>query len=202
MKLAVVSIFPLLIGLFLYPIIKIYSTYQAQIYSISDISHEPIAIVFGAALKKGKPTEALKQRLYAAIDLYRAGKVKRLLFSGDGESIYYNEPVAMRNMAVALGIPKDAIVLDPLGLNTHATCQRARQIYHLDKAVLVTQGYHLPRALYSCTHSGLKVVGLSAKRWLGPSFLFALFREACALNLIWWRELLGFAEFNSNKAAW
>jgi len=196
MKFLIVSIsISLLIG-FCYPVVNIYHLYLTHIYSLNTIPKKQMAIVFGAGLKNGKPSEALKARVYTTVDLYRRGKVDGFLFSGDGKAASYNEPHAMQELAVALGVPKNVILLDPLGLNTYSTCQRAKQVYHIEAAVLVTQSYHLPRSLYYCTHSGIKAIGIPAEAWFGISYLYGLMREGIALNLIWWQEFLGFSRFN------
>jgi SanA protein len=94
--------------------------------------------------------------------LYFAGKVEKLLFSGDNRFVDYNEPGAMRAFAIDLGVPEDAIVLDYAGRRTYDTCYRAKYIFNLKEAILVTQSYHLPRALFTCDGIGLKSVGVSA----------------------------------------
>jgi SanA protein len=122
-----------------------------------------VAIVFGAGLQRdGSPSPVLRDRVETAANLYFAGKVEKLLFSGDNRFVDYNEPGAMRAFAIDLGVPEDAIVLDYAGRRTYDTCYRAKYIFNLKEAILVTQSYHLPRALFTCDGIGLKSVGVSA----------------------------------------
>lgn len=123
------------------------------------------AIVFGAGLTRdGHPTPVLRDRVETAVNLYRTGKVEKLLMSGDNRFEYYNEPAAMRQYALDLGVPDDAIVLDFAGRSTYDTCYRAKAIFNLQEAVLVTQRFHLPRALFTCVQIGLKATGVIADR--------------------------------------
>lgn len=117
--------------------------------------------MFGAGLwRDGTPTTVLRDRINTAAQLYSSGKVQKILMSGDNSYIDYNEPGAMREYALKLGVPEDAIVLDYAGRRTYDTCYRARQIFGIDDAILVTQGFHLPRALYTCNALGLKASGV------------------------------------------
>jgi SanA protein len=88
--------------------------------------------------------------------------VQKLLFSGDNRFVDYNEPGAMRAYAITLGVPEEAIVLDYAGRRTYDTCYRAKHIFEVDEAILVTQNYHLPRALFTCNQLGVKSVGVAA----------------------------------------
>ena len=123
----------------------------------------PVAIVFGAGLwRDGTPTPVLRDRVETAANLYFDGKVEKLLMSGDNRFVNYNEPEAMRQHALTLGVPDDAIVLDYAGRRTYDTCYRARDIFGVDSAILVTQGFHLPRALFLCNMLGVEGIGVPA----------------------------------------
>lgn len=136
---------------------------RSRIFSRADVPLKKAAIVFGAGLwKDGSPTPILKDRVKTAADLYFSGKVEKLLMSGDNHLVEYNEPLAMKSFALTLGVPADVIVLDYAGRRTYDTCQRARSVFGLDDVILVTQSFHLPRALYICTHLGLRSVGVNA----------------------------------------
>jgi SanA protein len=120
-----------------------------------------VAIVFGAGLwRNGHPTPVLKDRVEAAVKLYFMGKIEKLLMSGDNSSINYNEPEAMKAYAVQLGVPEDAIVLDYAGRRTYDTCYRALHIFEIEAALLVTQSFHMPRAIYTCNVLGLEAIGV------------------------------------------
>lgn len=133
------------------------------IYSVDQSPSKKVAIVFGAGLQRdGSPSPVLRDRVQAAVQLYFSGKVQKLLLSGDNRFIDYNEPGAMRAYALSLGVPEKDIVLDYAGRRTYDTCYRAKNIFQVDEAILVTQRYHLPRALFTCNGIGLKSVGVSA----------------------------------------
>lgn len=149
-----------------------------------------VAIVFGAQiLPGGILSAALAGRVDAAIALYQAGKVQQLLMTGDNREDNYNEPDAMRDYALARGIPAAAIRTDPAGLRTYDSCYRARDEYGVrpGEAVVVTQEYHLPRAIYTCSGLGLDVVGFAAAPFSGPRAREAELREHPARWLAWWQ---------------
>jgi SanA protein len=159
------------------------------VYNIDQAPVKPVAIVFGAGLwRDGSPTPVLRDRVATAAELYFAGKVQRLLLSGDNRYIDYNEPGAMRLYALELGVPDEALVLDYAGRRTYDTCYRARDIFGVSNAILVTQNFHLPRALYTCRALGLNVVGVSADRriYRSRSLAFWNLREVPATLAALW----------------
>ncbi len=122
-----------------------------------------VALVFGAGiLPNGTPTPYLQNRVKTAVELYKAGRVDILLMSGDNGASYHNEPRVMKNYAVKLGVPATAIVVDDAGFNTYDSCYRAHAIFGLNSATLVSQGYHLPRAMVTCSHLGVGNSGVIA----------------------------------------
>jgi len=134
-----------------------------RMHPAEDAPSKPVAIVFGAGLwRDGSPSPVLRDRVATAAKLYFDGKVKKLLMSGDNSFIYYNEPGAMQEYALGLGVPEADIVLDYAGRRTYDTCYRAREIFGLKEAILVTQAFHLPRAVYTCNLLGLRSIGVPA----------------------------------------
>jgi SanA protein len=126
-----------------------------------------VAIVFGAGLRRdGSPTPVLHDRVATAVDLYQAGIVKKLLMTGDNRFLYYNEPEAMRQLALHLGVPDQDIILDYAGRRTYDSCYRAKEIFAVDQAIVVTQRFHLDRAMYLCDSLGVQTIGVVADR--GP----------------------------------
>jgi SanA protein len=163
--------------------------YQPGIASAATAPPERVAIVFGAGLtRSGRVTAVLYDRVATAADLFHAGKVNRLLLSGDNRSMDYNEPAAMRQAALELGVPDSALVLDYAGTSTYDTCYRASAIFGLDQALLVTQDFHLPRALFLCDSLGLNATGVSADRrtYRDRSLAFWNFREVFATAAAVW----------------
>lgn len=142
-----------------------YSSWQArgQIYSFDGVPARPVAIVFGAEVyANGSPSPMLADRVAGGAKLYREGKVKALLLTGDNHISTYNEPEAMRQYALQLGVPYTAIVLDYAGFRTYDSCYRARDIFKVTKAILVSQEFHLDRALMICNSLGIDSVGVGA----------------------------------------
>jgi SanA protein len=158
-----------------------------RLFTAQSVPPERVAIVFGAGLRyDGSPTAVLRDRVQTAAGLYFAGKVEKILMSGDNRFVDYNEPEAMRQYALGLGVPVEAIVLDYAGRRTYDTCYRARVIFGLERAILVTQGFHLPRALFLCGSLGIHASGVPAEN------LYFLKRSRLVWNV---REL--FATFGA-----
>jgi vancomycin permeability regulator SanA len=104
----------------------------------------------------------LADRVAAAARLYHQGKVQRLLLSGSQRPPDYDEPAAMLNLALKLGVPRQAISTDPYGDRTFNTCLNARRAFGIHRATLVTQAFHLPRSLAICQALGMQVTGVQA----------------------------------------
>ncbi len=158
-------------------------------YLADSVPPRSVAIVFGAGLRRdGRPTAVLRDRVAAAAELYFDGRVEKLLMSGDNRFVYYNEPGAMREYALELGVPEEAIVMDFAGRRTYDTCYRAKEIFQVNDAVLVTQGFHLPRALYTCSRLGVDAVGVAAdqSRYRARAELFWNIRELPATLVALW----------------
>lgn len=127
------------------------------------VPQNKVAIVFGAGLRaNGKPTAFLANRIEAAVKLYHLHRVHRLLMTGDNSRLTYNEVVAMQQYAHDLGVPMADITLDYAGFSTYESCYRAHEIFGVDRAVVITQNYHLPRTVYTCDRLGVKTVGLGS----------------------------------------
>lgn len=160
---------------------------------ITDVPNAPnrdVAIVFGAGLwRDGSPTPVLQDRIETAATLYDSGKVKKLLMSGDNRVQNYNEPGAMQAYAIELGIPDEDIVLDYAGQRTYDTCYRAREIFQIDEVLLVTQSFHLPRAIYTCNSLGIKATGVPAnnRQYRRGSTIFWNLREIPATIVALWQ---------------
>ncbi len=162
---------------------------QNRIFNERDVDPKPIAIVFGAGLwRDGSPTPVLRDRVKTAVNLYLTGKVDKLLMSGDNRFKDYNEPAAMRNYALSLGIPDQDIVLDFAGRRTYDTCFRAKVIFGVKDAILVTQKFHSPRAIYICNKLGLNSIGVPAdqREYRRRSLLYWNIRETFATLVAIW----------------
>ena len=157
---------------------------SSRVKAVEEVTPSPVAIVFGAGLRRdGIPTSVLRDRVATAADLYLSGKVGVLLMSGQSP-----EPAAMRDFALGLGVPDDAILLDNGGLRTYDSCYRAVKAFGIENAILVTQRFHLPRALYVCNALGLTVQGVAAHnyRYRRSAQVFWNIRETLATLVAIW----------------
>jgi SanA protein len=146
-----------------------------RMYPQPDAPTRRVAIIFGAGLRRdGTPTAMLRDRVLTGAELYFSGQVEKLLMSGDNRFADYNEPESMRQFALSLGVPDEAIVLDYAGRRTYDTCYRAQAIFEVESALLVTQGFHLPRALFLCNMLGMDTIGVQATScyWNGSPFMW------------------------------
>ncbi|MEW6180171.1 MAG: ElyC/SanA/YdcF family protein [Chloroflexota bacterium] len=153
---------------------------RSRQFQVNQSPSAPVAIVFGAGLSRdGQPSPVLRDRVATAAQLYFDGKVQKLLMSGDNRFLDYNEPGAMKRYALSLGIPEEDIVLDYAGRRTYDTCYRARYIFGVQQAILVTQQFHLPRAIFTCNNLGIEAVGVIAdqRRYSQYAHRFWRFRE-------------------------
>lgn len=135
-------------------------------YIYDEIETLPIsetAVVPGASiLKNGNLSEVLQDRADKAIILYQAGKVSKILVTGDNSTISYNEVNPVRNYLLIKNIPGKDIFLDHAGFDTYSSMYRARDIFKVNSVIVVTQSFHLPRAVFIARHLGLEATGISA----------------------------------------
>lgn len=132
---------------------------------VAQVPRERVALVFGAGVRGERLSRMLAERVNAAIALYQDDKVEKLLMSGDNSSPDYDEVTAMQRYAMARGVPERDITLDYAGFSTYESCFRAKAVFGVDAAVLVTQNFHLPRAVYTCRALGIDAVGLGTPDW-------------------------------------
>ncbi|MEB3881961.1 ElyC/SanA/YdcF family protein [Lyngbya sp. CCY1209] len=143
-----------------------FATQSRRYTEITEVPEEPVAVVFGAGVwEDGSPTPMLADRIQGAIDLYQMGRVQKILMTGDNATPEYNEVVAMQQYAIAQGVPAEVIRLDYAGFSTYESCYRAREIFGVERAVLITQQYHLPRAVYTCKRLGIDAIGFGTPDW-------------------------------------
>jgi vancomycin permeability regulator SanA len=142
-------------------------TWNASFGRVSPVEEAPtapVAVVFGAQLAPGgtEPMPFLAGRLDVAARLVAAGRARAVLVSGDARGLSGNESTAMSAYLVRSGVPARMIVADPVGLDYYDTCARAARVYGVRRALLVTQAYHLPRAVALCRRLGIDAYGVQA----------------------------------------
>jgi vancomycin permeability regulator SanA len=150
--------------LILYVNLTMYDGTREKIVSgdvLSDYDADCILVLGASVRENGSPSLMLRDRLDTSIGLYEIGVSDRLLMSGDHSSPYYDEVTAMKSYAVEAGIPSTDIFLDHAGLSTYESIYRAKYVYGAQRIVIVTQSYHLYRALYLADALGLEAVGVS-----------------------------------------
>lgn len=129
----------------------------------SDGAYDCILVLGAAVNSDGSPTTMLKDRLDTAIALYNAGAAPKILMSGDDKSdMSYDEVRVMKQYAVEQGVPSADVFCDHAGICTYDSMYRAKNVFSVSKMVVVTQAYHLPRALFDANALGMQAVGVSA----------------------------------------
>lgn len=154
--------------------------------STDQVKNNQIGLVLGTA-KKVSPSQAnlhFENRMEAAAELYREGKVSHLLVSGDGGSKYYNEPRDMTAKLISLKIPKQAISSDNSGYRTLDSIVRAKKVYGLENVTIISDGFHVNRALFVAKSMGLDAIAFSSQPVSLKQSLRARVREYLARVLV------------------
>lgn len=160
-----------------------------RMLTVAEVPERDVGIVFGAEMyASGQPSPYLKARLDLAYELYAAGRVKVLVVSGDNALEHHLEATNMKRYLVGRGVPADVVVEDEHGYDTYDTCVRARKEFGVSEATLVTQTYHLPRAIATCRAVGVDAVGVgdesvasTSQRW----FEFSAREYGANLKMVW-----------------
>lgn len=179
----------LLVGLAFAPWLWVLAESRGGVHRIEDAPSAPVALVLGAGLKPdGTPTPFLVGRLEVARALYAAGRVQVILVSGDNRVTTYDEPTAMRDWLVANGVPEADVVRDFAGRDTYDSCSRALRIFGVTDLIVVSQGYHLPRAVATCRALGVETQGVgdwTAEQYASTWANGALREKAAAVKTVW-----------------
>jgi len=162
----IISLFVIGCTVIFFTILTVQVMYSSRITSKQyAVMPAPVAIVLGASVKKdGTPSDALYDRIASAATLYQNGSVELLLLTGDDGKNHVDEVDAMKKTAMQLGVPEAAIMVDGKGYRTYESCKNAIQTYHITNAIVVTQRFHLPRALFLCNELGIDATGFVADR--------------------------------------
>ena len=137
------------------------ATAAGHLYREDDVPPAPVALVLGAKVyPDGTPSAFLAARLDVAKRLFETGKVRAILVSGDNMAPEYNEPDAMRAYLIKAGVPADKVIADYAGFDTYDSCARAKRIFNVSKLIMVTQSYHLPRAVATGRALGVAASGV------------------------------------------
>lgn len=142
------------------------STTEDKTYSnINTIPPNRVGLVLGTSnrISNGSSNPYYTYRIDATVALFKAGKIKFILVSGDNGSIYYNEPNTIKKDLIKAGIPEEVIFLDYAGFRTLDSMVRAKFIFGLDNVTVISQKFHNERAIYIAEQKGLKAIGFNAQ---------------------------------------
>ena len=130
--------------------------------TVDSVPRTEVALVLGASVYRGKPSPVLAERADVAVALYRANKVSKILVTGDNGALSYDEVTPVRKYLLGAGIPSQDIFLDHAGFDTYSSMYRAREVFLARSLTIVTQDFHLPRALWIARRLGLDAYGIVA----------------------------------------
>ncbi len=153
------------------------STKKNIYYSIKRFPKNDVGIIFGAGINGSQPSKYLKDRLDAGILLWKAKRINKILLSGDNGRDEYDELTVMKNYCFNHGVDTTKIFIDYAGFDTYSTMYRAKHIFKIKKATLISQEYHLNRAIYIGNQLGIKSVGYSANKGEYLGYNYVRFRE-------------------------
>lgn len=154
-----------------------------DVYTVEDLAgaQADAVVVLGASVyADGTPSDILADRLEVAVDLYEAGAARAIIVSGDNRESHYNESDAMKQYCVDLGVPAEAVYVDHAGYDTYTSMYRARSAFHADNIIVVTQAYHLYRALATAQGLGMQAEGVPADKGAYDNQLQYSVREVAA----------------------
>ncbi|MGJ1404643.1 SanA/YdcF family protein [Sphingobacterium siyangense] len=157
-------------------------TDSAIFTELKDVPRTKVAIIFGAGINGDQPSRYLKDRLDAGISLYKNHKVDKILLSGDNGRDEYDELSVMKLYCQKNGIDTAKIYIDYAGFDSYSTMYRAKYIFNVDTAILVSQKYHLNRCVYLGDKLGIKSFGYSADRGAYPGYKYYAFREKLSVT--------------------
>jgi len=163
--------------------INVKSKTENVIYTnLTDVPKTKIAIIFGAGINGDKPSRYLKDRLDAGISLYKNHKVDKILLSGDNGRDEHDELTVMKLYCYENGVDTNKIYIDYAGFDSYSTMYRAKHIFKVDTAILVSQKYHLNRCVYLGDKLGVKSYGYSADQGVYPGYKYYSFREKLSIT--------------------
>jgi len=175
-----IFLYLIIIGLVAVLSVNVYvksSTKKYISHTLKKFPKNDVGIIFGAGINGDQPSKYLKDRLDAGILLYKAKRINKILLSGDNGREEYDELTVMKNYCFSHGVDTTKIFIDYAGFDTYSTMYRAKHIFKIKKATLISQEYHLNRAIYIGQKLGIKSVGYSANKGEYLGYKYVTFRE-------------------------
>ncbi len=141
------------------------ATRNKVFFDLKSLPSNDVGLVLGTSkyVTKGKENLFFKYRMEASALLFKEGKVKYLILSGNKEAETYDEPKAMKQALTKLGVPEDAMMLDTAGYRTYDSVIRCHEVYGQERVTVISQNFHNARALYLAGHEGLDAIGFAAQ---------------------------------------
>ena len=167
-------------------ILRVRTSYTDKILAQDQLKPAQAIVVLGASiLPNGQPSDALADRLDTGIALYHKNLASILFLTGDDGRYKVNEIQVMRNYVLTHGVPQSSIMTDGQGYRTYESCSRAINVFNIKNAILVTQNFHLPRALYLCNKLGMDATGVSADKHTYVRIVYFTLRDWLASFEAW-----------------
>jgi len=160
----------------------VYNTRQFSFFSIENLPSNDVALVLGTSrnTERGKENLFFKYRMEATARLFKEGKIKYVILSGNNDSRYYNEPLDMKKALLNLGIPENVMTLDYAGFRTFDSIVRCKKVFNQDNFTIISQNFHNARALYIARHGGISAISFAAQDVPDGYSLRTLIREYLA----------------------
>ena len=143
----------------------VYNTRQYNFFSIENLPSNDVALVLGTSrnTERGKENLFFKYRMEATARLFKEGKIKYIILSGNNDSRYYNEPLDMKKALLNLGVPENVMTLDYAGFRTFDSIVRCKKVFNQDNFTVISQNFHNARALYIARHEGINAISFAAQ---------------------------------------
>lgn len=163
----------------------VYSTRRQIYFDINELPSNDVALVLGTSkyVKSGKENLFFRYRMDATARLFKEGKIKYIILSGNNDSEYYNEPVDMKKALLKRGVPEEVMTLDYAGFRTFDSIVRCKEVFNQDKITIVSQNFHNARALYIGNNEGIEAIAFSAQDVPDGYSIRTLIREYLARPL-------------------
>jgi SanA protein len=162
LQVTVITASLLVIAVFSVPLTVRFAERSYQYESVADVPKAEAVMILGASVAGGEPSPVLADRIDMAIDLFKSGKVKTILVTGDNGENWHDEVTPVRKYLLAAGIPAKVIFLDHAGFDTYSSMYRAKAVFGAHTIIIVTQDFHLPRAVFLARSLGLDAYGIVA----------------------------------------
>ncbi len=164
-KIGIALLFASLVFILLCNFWVVYCTKQYNYFSIQNLPSNDVALVLGTSRKteRGKENLFFKYRMEATARLFKEGKIKYIILSGNNDSEYYNEPLDMQRALLNLGIPENVMTLDYAGFRTFDSVVRCKEVFNQDNFTVISQNFHNARALYIARNEGINAISFAAQ---------------------------------------